>query len=217
MQLFDENGNAVEASTPEEVEKKLDEIRQGAIEEANQLRQEEIDNLTSQMSEKERLLAEKEDELLKEKNKDKNLAGQRLVIGEKNVAIEKLQSEINELKTSMTTEINGIKSKGQEKQIDDMIAKVAGDDKELAAKIKLHYSSFAGIPETEEKIKERIANAHTLATGGRSANPLSSSILSSAGGSADINPVGEKLSPEVQDFGKKMGVSDLDLKKHKLL
>ena len=217
MQLFDENGNAVEAMLPEEVEKKLDEIRQGAIEEANQLRQEEIDNLTSQMTEKEKLLVEKEEELSKEKSKDKNLAGQRQIIGDKNVAIEKLQTEIDALKTTLATEITTIKSQGQTRVIEDMIAGVAGNNKELADKIRLHYNSFAGVPENEEKIKERIANSYVLATGTRSTNPLSSSILSSAGGSIDNKPVEGQLSPEAQEFGKKMGVTDLDLKKHKLL
>jgi hypothetical protein len=214
--LFDEQGNAVEALTPEEVEAKLDSIRQSAIEEANQLRQEEIDNLTTQMTEKETLLAVKEAELVAEKSKEKNLSGQRIIIGEKNAAIEKLNSEITELRGTMTTRLNELESKGQTKVVDDMIASVAGTDKELAAKVRLHYNSFVGVPENDEKMKERIKNAYTLATGGR-INPLSGSILSGAGEGTELNPTGEKVSPEVQEFGKKMGISDVELKKHKLI
>jgi uncharacterized protein (DUF3084 family) len=217
VQLFNEEGQLVDALTPEEVEARLDEVRQQAIEEANASRQEEIDDLTLQVQDREEERKRIEAELLKEKDKDKNLGGQRRVIEAKEKEIDELTKKIDNYKTEIDKKIGDIEGRGKEKTITEMIMGVAEDNKELADKIRFWYESFKGEPASEEETKQRIQNAYTLATGGKRANIMSGSLMSSAGSLPVINPSGEKLSPDVQDLAHKMGINDQSLKKHKLI
>lgn len=225
-QLFDEQGNVVEALTPEEVEEKLNQARAEAIEEANAERQAEIDAVTAQVTEKEEALKTAQEDLQKEKDKDKNLGGQRRVIEEKEKKVEELTTLVNTLKSDFDKKIADIQSSDKRKTIDNMIDRVADGDKVMADKIKFYFDSFRSIDETGKKpedvikeIEERIKNAYTLAAGTKPANPVGSTIISSAGPGATpvINPTGEKLSPELVDLAHKLGTSDAELKKHKLI
>jgi len=220
-EYFDKEGNPVEALTPEEVEEKLDEIREQTKSETQAI----VDDLQTKLSDKELELATLQEELAKERSKDKNLAGQRKIIEEKVKEIDTLKSEIDRIKKDYEIKFTEIERKGKERMIMNMIGELAGSDKNLADKIKFYYDTFRPIDETnkkpeeiEKEIQERIKNAYILATGGRVSRPLTPEIISSAGGATPIiNPSGEKLNPELQDLAHKLGISDAELKKHKLI
>jgi len=216
-ELFNEQGEKVEALTPEEVEQKLNEAREQAIEETNRLRQEEIDDLSLQMESRNEDLEKARQELEVEKSKDKNLAGQGRIIKEKEKKIDELEVKHKELEEKLNQRINEVEQKGKEKTISGMIQELSGGDKDISTKIRFYYDSFKGEPADEKEIQDRIQNAYTLATGGKPISPLTGSAISSGGGMPVINPSGEKVSPEVQDLAHKMGVSDQEMKKHKLI
>jgi len=216
-QLFNEEGKLVEAYTPEEVEEKLNEVRQQAIEEATASKQEEIDDLLLQLKEKESEIEKAYSELEKEKSKDKNLIGQRKIIEEKERKVEELEKGLAEMKSLMEQKINEIELKSKERVISDMINNLAGDNKDLAEKIRFFYDQFKGEPVDEKQIQERIHNSYILATGAKTVSPISSTVISSAVGMPQINTNKEKISSELQDLARKMGISDQELKKNKLI
>lgn len=221
MEFIDKDGNPFEAFTPEEVEDKLNQVK----EEVKTENQQAMDDLQSKLDEKEGTLSNLQEELEKEKTKDKNLSGQRKVIEDKVKEIDTLKSEVEKIKKDSEAKFSDLEKKGKDKMIGNMIVELAGSDKNLADKIKFYYDTFKPMDETnkkpgeiEKETQERIKNAYTLAAGGRPSNPLSSSVLSSAGGTSPvINPMGEKINPEQQDLAHKLGIPDVDLKKHKLI
>ena len=220
-ELFDKEGNPVEALTPEEVEAKLDEIREQTKTESQGV----IDDLQTKLSDKESELATAQEELTKERSKDKNLAGQRKVIENKAKEIETLKADVDKIKKDYETKFTEIERKGKERMVTNMIDELSGSDKNLRDKVKFYYDTFRPIDETnkkpediEKEIQERIKNAYTLATGGRASRPLTPEIISSAGGATPvINPSEEKINPEQQDLAHKLGIDDQTLKKHKLI
>lgn len=221
MELYDKDGNIVEALTNEEVEEKLNQAK----EEVKSETQATINDLQVKLTDKETALSSAQEELEKEKGKDKNLAGQRKVIEDKVKEIDTLKTDIEKLKTDYATRFENIEKKGKEKMIANMIDELAGADKNLGEKIKFYHGTFRPIDETnkkpeeiEKEIQERIKNAYTLATGGKAVSPLTPAAISSAGGATPvINPSGEKINAEQQDLAHKLGIDDATLKKHKLV
>jgi hypothetical protein len=216
-QLFNEQGQTVEAFTPEEVEQKLNEAREMAIEETNKLRQEEVDDLSLQMESKDRELEQAKQELEVEKSKDKNLAGQGRIIRDKEKKIDELEINYKKLEEKLDQRINDVEAKSREKMVNSMINELSGNDKDMTNKIKFYFDSFKGEPADDNEIQQRIQNAYVLATGAKPTSPLSGAVLSSAGGMPVINSTGEKLSDDAKDLAHKMGLSDQELKKHKLI
>lgn len=216
-QLFNEEGQAVEALTPEEVEVKLNEAREQATADANAARDAEVEDLTKQLTDKEESLTKAQKELEGEKSKDKNLSGQREVIAAKEKVIEDLTKSVNDLKASTEQKLASLEAKDRIKMVNDLIEALSEGDKNVKEKMKFFYDNFKGDPADAKETEERVRNAYTLATGGRSARPLTSSMISSAEGIPQINPTGEKMSTELQDLAHRMGVSDQEMKKHKLI
>jgi type VI protein secretion system component VasK len=223
-ELFDKDGNLVEAYTPDEVNAKLDDIRKEAAEDAKTELQDTMAEKDEQLADLQGKLAAAEADLAGEQNKDKNLGGQRKIIEGKEKVIEELTKKIADLETNTNSKLDEIGRKEHEKMIITMIDDLTDGDQELSAKVKFHFDNFKSIDEKDKKpeeiqkiIQERIKNAYTLATGGKT-TPLSGPIISSAGGGKPtINESGEKINPEVQDLAHKLGVTDQDLKKHKLI
>jgi len=218
-EYFDEHGNKVEAYTPEEIEAKLEEERLAAIEEANAAREEEINALSQQLDEKEKALQEAQAELEKERNKDKNLSGQRRIIENKEDEIAALKKEIEELKQNSQARLMELEQKTKENTINSFLDKISDGSKELKDKIRFYYDNFKGEPKNEEEIAERIRNAYILATGGQAAVKLSGEIISGAGGApqANVNIPEGKISSDLIPLAHKLGITDQDLKKHKLI
>jgi chromosome segregation ATPase len=224
-ELFDKDGNLVEAYTPEEVNAKLDEIRKEAADDAKTEMQQTLEEKDDALAELRTKLAGAETELGSEKDKDKNLGGQRKIIEGKEKVIEDLTKKIADLETNTNTKLDEISRKEHDKMITAMIDDLTDGDQEISAKVKFHFENFRPIDEKDKKpediqklIQERVKSAYTLATGGRASTPLSGPIISSAGGGKPtINEGGEKVSPEIQDLAHQLGVTDQDLKKHKLI
>ena len=218
-EFFDEQGNKVEAFTAEEVADKLEEERLAAIEDANSARQDEIDELTKTLEEKEQALAEAQEALDKEKDKDKNLGGQRKIIESKEEEIKKLKEDLANTKTEITQVKEEVTKKIGEEKINNMIDKISEGSNELKEKIKFYYDNFKGEPQDDKEITERLKNAYILATGGQSSVKLTGEMISGTG--EPPIPKTEipqsKISEEAISLAKKMGITDQDLKKHKLI
>jgi alanyl-tRNA synthetase len=209
MLITNDNGEQVEVFTSDELNAKIDEIREETLESANQSKEEEINDLVKQIEDKEKEIANIK---LNENDKSKNLSNQREVIENKEKEKTELMKQLEETKSVANQAFNLIK----EKTLDDKI-KLIAQDEETAKKVKHYYSQFTGEPKDEKEVNERINNAFILASGGAS-NPISAGVISSAGG-YNPNPVGstEKLNAEQVDLAHKLGLSDEDLKKNKLL
>lgn len=214
-EVFDSEGNPLdETLTPDEVEAKINEAK----EEAKGEFETETQKLQGQIDEKETALKAAEEELEKEKEKDKNFGKLRGTAAEKEKEVETLKGEVK----GMKEEIEGIKVDTKKQPVTVMIKKLAGDDEELEKKIKFHYESF-NVPDddTEEKQKERITNAYTLATGGKPVNPLSGEAVSSGGGVApggeELESKGKLSDPGASDVGEKLGIPKESQRRHKLI
>jgi F0F1-type ATP synthase membrane subunit b/b' len=143
QELFDKDGNLVEALTPEEVEARLNEIKEQTRVEI----QETIESLQTQLNDKEAELKIAQEELIKEKSKDKNLAGQRKVIEEKVKEIETLKADVDKIKNDYEAKFMEIERRGRERMITNMIDELAGNDKNLADKIKFYYEDLLKLKE----------------------------------------------------------------------
>lgn len=217
-ELFDKEGNLVDnVFTQEELDAKLSEERTKAIEDANADRQEEIDKLNEQITTKEKELETAKEELTKEKDKDKNLGGQRKIIEAKEKEVEDLKTKVSEIEKITGEKITKIEGEIKDRTISQMIEVLAPGDKDLADKIKFHYDNFKGEPKDLKEIQQRIENAYVLATGGRPQNPLTGEVISSSGGVGPKPSGGGKVSEEVMDVAKKMGITEQEMKKHKLI
>ena len=174
--LYDKDGNLVEgAMNPEEVNVKLDEIK----EEAKKENEGVVEGLKTDVQTKETDLKKATEDLEAEKLKDKNLAGQRKIIEEKEEAIKTIQKDLDDLKEEVPKKIKELDQKAKDKSIGDMMAELAGSDDKLREKIKFYYDTFKPIDETDKKpediekeIRERVKNAYVLARGGKATNPL---------------------------------------------
>lgn len=212
--VFDSEGNPIdETLTPDEVETKITEAK----EEAQGTFDTETQKLQEQIDEKETSLKVAEEELEKEKEKGKNFGKLRQSTDEKEQEIKERKEEIKKLQER----VEGVETATKEQPVTVMIKKLAGEDEELEKKIKFHYDSFA-VPEEddEEKQKERVTNAYTLATGGKPVNPLTGEAISSSGGTVPGAPVGEqgKLSdPGASNVGEKLGLTKEEQRRHKLI
>lgn len=209
IEAFDIDGNLLdETLTQGELEEKLSEAK-----EAYQIDVEEVKN---QLSDKEESLKLMEEELGKEKEKDKNFSNLRKSREEKETEANNLKDEIKGVKE----EINSLKKGTENDNINNVINELTGEDGELKKKVKHYYDNFI-TPEDDnlEKRKERVMNAYTLASGSRPANPLSGGAISSSGGTFPDEVIGggEKLSGSARSVATKLGISDNDLKRHKLI
>jgi hypothetical protein len=226
--LYDEAGNPIEgALTPEEIDAKLDAAKAETAAQVQAEKDAEIEQVKTSLAEKETALeeAQKELEVAKANDKGKNFSQQRKIIEEKQAAYDQLLKDFDAFKTETQTRLGEIVSETKNRGINEMIDQAAGGNKELKDKIRFFYDAFKPLDETgkkEEDIQkekaERVKNALILATGGRPAVPITSLMISSAGGGlGGINPKGEKLNSEQQDLAGKLGIDQETLKKHKLI
>lgn len=217
MELFDKDGTAVEALTPEEVDEKLNEAREQAIEETNSAREAEFERLRTQIDEKDTSLQTAQAELEAEKSKDKNLAGQRKVIESKEKEIADLKKGLDELGTKLDTSLQALTSKERVSMVNGMIKTFAGSNSALSEKIRFFYDQFKGDPKDDKEMEDRVKNAFVLAGGGQRMSIGSEIIGAGAGAPTIVNPSGEKLKPEATGVAKNLGITDQELKKHGLI
>jgi myosin heavy subunit len=214
-ELYDAEGNPVEgALTHEEVEEKINE----AIEEHKQNSTEETEALKTELEEQKTALEAKEreiEELANEDDKTKNLVQLRKAkeIAEKEKG--ELSRRIGELESTFTQKVEEVEKKVTSEKLNSAVQKLAGNDKELADKIKIHYDNFKGVPKDDTEMNERLQNAYILSTGSKPESPLGAGTFGSgtgipAGGGSSLG----KPSQEAKDVGKMMGITDEDWKKY---
>lgn len=207
-ELYNEDGDPVEAYTEDELNEKIEEFKKTGEE-----KDKEIEDLKKQMEESksgEGSNSDKEynfrklDNIRKEKEKEAS---------ENAKLVKELQSKLEQVES---TAKNVTDQRLTESKLNQKIEEFAGQDKELAKKVRHFYDEFKPIEETdpvkrEEIFNERVDRAILLATGSAPKNPLSKSGVASYGGTTGSVKKGG-LSDETKKFGKeKFGLSDEDL------
>ena len=201
--LFDANGNEVEAFTEEEIEAK---------------KQEAIDAYLKEHPDQSEALTQAQKDLETAQNKLKELEGKDDKDPQKQRLIKERDdatAALEEVKTSLTKEINDLKTSIFGGAKEKILSKLAGGDAELRKKIETEYDGFAGEATNEQQIQERLTKAYTLAKG----VPPAPNFMDGMGNAA---PRGEDQSHGVQGqetenakaMRKVFGISDQDAAKH---
>lgn len=206
--ISDSTGEDVEVYTKEELQIQKDAVLE-EFKNANPDKTNELNKLQED-------LKKANEDLDKAKNKDTNFANLR-------EAKEALENKVKELNESIDSKVGSAKKEIMDgvvkEHYSDIINKLAGDDKELLAKIEFQYKRLGDAAGTKAEIEKKLNDAYVLATGnmagGIGQRPFSS------GGSAPLkidrnnNP---PLNSEEMDLAKKLAAAggikleDKDLK-----
>lgn len=207
MEVYDEAGEKVEGLlTEEEVQAKLDEQKEESanvaakdLEEIEEEKQKEIDALKLEKEENYKKLKTSEDD--GGDDKDKNFK-----------ALRENNKKMGERLDTLTSELAKFNSPDAPEKVNAAIAKYSNGDKEVEEKIKLYFNQFAK-PTTAEELDDRMQSAAQLAGVLSNAdNKLGSSVI----GSSSSNNLGfkadkGKMSDEIKELGKQLGLTDKDL------
>ncbi len=201
--LHDDQGNEVEAMTPDEVDaeisKKVDEKVQDYIKEHPE--QKDIIETKKQLD-------EARAKLEKFENKDYNFEQLR---GGKEAA----ESKVKELEEKITNEIAGVKKVIFDDTYNKTLTTLSNGDDELKKKIEFHYNRLKDASDSREMIEKKLRDSYVLATGSSIPNELNK-IISSSGAPLPINNNQGKasISKDVSNVAHKLGLTDDDLKKY---
>jgi len=199
VELFDKEGNVVEAFSAEELQAQKD----AAIEEfkqANPDKSSELEILQSQ-------LREKEDELVKLRGKDTNFENLRKQKNAAEKAAEELRREIDEKIGAVKKEVlDGV----MKDHYNETIGVLAGNDEELKKKIEFHYNRLQDSAVTKDEVSKKLRDAWVLATKLDDPGALNSSVISSGGVSKLNIKNTQKFTPEEKAIGAKFGLSEKD-------
>lgn len=212
MKIKNADGTEVEVMSPEEVQKKLDEVAEAAKNERKNLEDSHSQKIATIEEKMGKLEQDKKD--LEEKLNGGAGAGDDhpnfKVLKE---ALDKKETEIKALTESMQA-IN-------KQRVDDFlkveIKKAAGNDEEVAKKIKHHFDeTLKAMPDkTSDDIAARIDAAKRLAGVADMPNPMD---FSGQGGGffpfKGGTPGAVELNDKEKDLGRKMGLTDDDYKKY---
>jgi len=203
-QLYDAEGNPVEALTTEEVEAKTAEAKEEGAAEVEE-------EYKAQLEEKEEELAkaqEKEQNFSKLRAKNKELTEEEEAAEEEaKITIEDLQAQIKEAENKGATMV-------AQTFRDDAVSDYAGDDEELKEAIIEQYGLINKPEGTKAEIRQKVKDAYTMAVGVEEGDLLDSKVSSPSGPGRSVGEDGGgDLSPELKDMGKKFGLSDEDFNK----
>lgn len=210
-ELFDAEGNPVEAFTEEEVSEKIEKAKEEAKTELETEKTEALDALKEEHTKTEEELQGKIVELEEEMEK----------VGKKDYNWERLRKSKEELETSLKKEreetdkkIEAVRTEIRGSKVDNTIRELVGTDQELFDKVKYHFGLFGGESKDEDEFKKRIDNAYLLATGEKPKSPLFTGVARTGGGKPPLTPTGEgKITEGGREVAKKMGITDEELKK----
>ena len=217
MPYFDADGNEVEGLlTQEELDAKLEEERaalQKEHEEAQAAANERIGALEAEKNAAQKALDDAQAASGGEGggdggNKEENLAALRKKLEETSAALEEERKANAERFTTI-----------QDDMVNKEISKIAGDDADLAAKIRHNYdNTLAAVKaKTSEEIAAKVANAAKLSETIETPNPLD---LARAGGTrGNPSPIvpgteAKKFNENEVAVGNKMGITDADREKY---
>lgn len=193
--LYDEDGNPVKAFTEEEVEK---------------IREETGAEFKTQ-------LEAKEQELVKEREKEKNFQALR---GQNKELTEEQKKESEDIKVTIAnleSKIEAAKNEGvglvTSNLRDSIIEDMSGGDEDLRKAIKENYAVINKPEGTRDEIAQRVKDAYLLSLdtndllGGVSVAPQGPGRAVGSGG-------GKPKNEEVVELGRKFGISDDDWNKY---
>jgi hypothetical protein len=209
-QLYDGDGNPIEAFTPEEVEKQLDQARKEGEEKVEEAKATAKEETQSEMEVLQKQITEKEEEMERLSKKDANFGALRKIK-------EDLETKLTTKEKEFDAKIEEIKALGAKEKVESLASVLAAGDTELKDKIVFHYNSFQGTPQNEEELKKQMENAFILATGSKPADisnlfPTSSGFVPKP--PTDASGKGE-LSDAAKEVGQKMGITDEEEKRAK--
>ena len=194
-QLFDGQGNAVEAFTKEEVEEAA---------KANP----ELQTLQTKLVDAEKARDEATKKLSEFDGTDK---GQNMANLRK--AKETAEAEVLKLKDTVMGEIGGLKKKFDDVELEKTFIAISQGDLELAKKVQIEYESIVKPDDTEEAKRKKMGDAYKLAAGYSASPSIMGRVLGSAGAPAGGGQ-SNNTKPELVEFGKKFGLTEEDWKKH---
>jgi len=215
MPYFDNDGNEVEGLlTAEESQAKIDEATKESIESAATAKvtaeaaatkaTEDLAVLQKQIDD-----AGKGDGDDKDGDGDKNLANMRKLLDEQKTAAD----EASEATTARIAALEGDK-------VGQAISAVAGEDEELAKKIRHNYDkTLSGVKaDTAEEVSEKVANAVKLSTTVNNPNPMDIAGTGAPQGNGGAHAGGANNKVDFNknevDSGKMLGISDADREKY---
>jgi hypothetical protein len=213
--LYNEDGTPAEgAMTPDELSEKMEELKETAKAEVEA----EKEELQMQLEEAKIELEQAKADMAKNGDKDKNFKTLRETKENKEKEVEELKAKM----TGLETEVAKVRTETAEHKLDEAIRMVAGDDVEMAKKVKYHFNSFAGVPETDEKFQERLNSATILATGGAPRSKPTGGAFGSGKGSpaydsSERKTAGKFENPESSKVAEKMGLTPEEQKKQGLI
>lgn len=179
-----ESGAEIEVYTPEEIE----EQKKAAVEEYRK-----TDPAIKELSDK---LKAKDEELAKLTDKDFNFKQVR-------EQVETLKAEKAETLKKMDEKVAEIAMSIQTTAYNEIVADLAGNDEELAKKIKFNYDRLTDKAETKEEIRKKAEEAYFLAT--KRTPPID--YISSAGSGAGKFEKPKELSENAKNLAEDMGFS----------
>jgi hypothetical protein len=174
---------------------------------------EEIQQITKEKDDK---IADLGTKLQKLENKDFNFKKYRDMTEEERGKLTEMEKSIKQQQEKLEEDQKAFVESQVTEHKNYAFSTLAGDDKELRAKIELHFNRIdPGKPATTQTaIMERAREAYVLATGG-SAAPVSSlgSVMGLSGSGGQQKPKEGELTADQKDLAKKLGLTDADLLK----
>lgn len=192
-----ETGEEEEVFTADEIAEKEEAAKAAAIDQYKEEHPDKTDEIEKLQSD----LAAANEELGKEKNKDKNFG--------------KLREAKEEIEKKLAEAIGGVDKKFEDRDLSAAINSLTNGDDELAKKVKHHFEKTlaAVVTKTPEEFAAKVQNAMILARGPQGGG-TGSAFHSGGAGIRVSKPAGEPLTGAAAEVAKKLGITPEDVKKH---
>jgi hypothetical protein len=188
--LYDAEGNEVQVPTDEEIQQTT--------------------------AEKDKQIGELDEKLKKLENKDFNFKRLKDMTDAEREILSVQERGIKQQQEDLQDEIRQFKETQVGEYKNYALSTLAGDDKELRAKMELHFGRLD--PDkpavTQNAIMDRMREAYTLATGGSSNAPSALGMaMGMSGTGGKQKPSEGELTQDQKDLAGRFGLTDEDLKK----
>ena len=139
-------------------------------------------------------------ELAEKNEKLKGFEGKEMNFTKVRDAAEKAEKEKEEIKSTLSKELEDEKMARINDRKEVIIGAIAGKDEDLKKVIEFHYSKFSGEAKTPEEIEARVKEAYVLATKGQS-NPVKGQQgAGGSGGTINAGTANREVDPEVKNW-----------------
>lgn len=202
IKVIQDDGQEVEALTPEEAEAIAAEKAEDARVQAEQ-----------ELAEMRAKLEETESEYAKLKEKDYNFSKLRKQAEKKSGEVD-LTEKLNEITAKIKQEVvEEVKKVPIEDFKQDFIAQHVGSDKELQDKFNYYFGKLGQGVTDKKELERAAAEALTLASGGASKSGGSGGIFATGVG-ASFMPSGQAMTESKMEMAKMFGNTEEDFKKY---